>query len=88
MKIKLPVVSLEARKALTVGVNQRHPVVNLEELGATQRMINMLEDSGIFLLKDLLTQKPEQLLEIPNFGEKQLIHLFSCLAEYHTLQNE
>lgn len=84
--LALPIVSMKARKALSVGVAEEHTISLLEELGVTQRMLNLFEKHGISSLKDLLNNNTEKLLSLPNFGEKQLILLFKCLAKYHKLK--
>ena len=83
----LPVISPKARLALTVGVTKKHSICLLEELGATQRMLNLFEKHGISTLEELLNNRPDRLLALPNFGEKQLILLFDCLSKYHELPN-
>ena len=84
----LPEVPIQARRALAVGVENGHAISYLEELGVTQRMLNLFEKHGISTLEDLLKKEPDGLLEFPNFGEKQLTLLFECLARYHEMVDE
>jgi DNA-directed RNA polymerase alpha subunit len=83
--IDLPKISQEALLAIEIGVRQKHSISNLERLGIKQRLINLLESNGINDLNKLLHVKKEDLLKLPNFGEKQLQMLFEGLSNYHTL---
>lgn len=82
----LPSISNSALIAIKKGVDEKHSVSNLENLGASQRLINLLEYNGISDLEKLMLQKKEDLLSIPNFGEKQLFILFSALSKYSELE--
>ena len=82
---EVPKISKKAINAIRKGVGENHHVCVMEELGMTQRMMNLFEERGIISLGDLMYRTKEDLLNLPNFGEKQLILLFSCLAKYHTL---
>lgn len=84
-KISLPEISSESLAAIRKGVEENHSVSNLENLGASQRLINLLEHNGIRNLNQLMLKKKEELLSIPNFGEKQLFVLFNSLSKYHKL---
>lgn len=79
---KLPSPKGKALEALVNGVAQRHSISNLEQLGVSQRLINLLESQDINNLEDLLLKRKEDLLSIPNFGEKQLFVLFNALSKY------
>lgn len=83
---QLPQISKEALRALKIGVEKKHSISNLEELGVNQRLINLLESNGIQDLSVLMTHKKENLLSIPNFGKRQLFVLFSALAKYDELE--
>jgi len=87
MNINLPVLSKKARLAIQKGVEEEHHVCLMEDLGLTQRMLNNFDDHGIYTIGDLMSRTKEQMLELPNFGEKQIILLFKCLSKYHTLEN-
>ncbi len=82
----LPNISNKALIAIKKGVDEKHSISNLENLGASQRLINLLEHNGISDLEKLMLQKKEDLLSIPNFGEKQLFILFSALSKYNELE--
>lgn len=84
-KVDFPKISVDALKAISVGVEEKHSITNLEKLGVRQRLINLLESNGITDLGQLMYKKKEDLLRLPNFGEKQLFTLFECLSKYHTL---
>ena len=49
------------------------------EIGLSVRTTNCLEDHGIFTVHDLLQRKPDDLLSIPNFGEKTLDEVYKAL---------
>lgn len=83
--MKLPLISHEAAEAIAQAVKDRHPVSNLEELGIGQRMINLFQSNGIQDMNDLMHKKRQELMQIQNFGEKQLIALFDALSKYHNL---
>lgn len=82
---KLPKISNDALIAIRTGVEQKHSISNLEKLGIKQRLLNLLESSNITDLSKLMNFKKEDLLKLPNFGEKQLIMLFEGLSNYHNL---
>jgi len=84
----LPFISNEALRALALGAKENHPITNLEELGVTQRMLNLFEKHGIEKIGDLLQKRSDDLLAFPNFGKKQLTILFESLANYHTLPDQ
>lgn len=85
--VSLPKISNEALISIKKGVDEKHSISNLENLGASQRLINLLEYNGISDLGKLMLQKKEDLLSIPNFGEKQLFILFSALSRYGELES-
>ena len=49
------------------------------EIGLTVRTTNCLEERGIFTVRDLLRCRPEDLLDITNFGEKTLEEVYVAL---------
>lgn len=51
------------------------------EIGLAVRTTNCLEEKGIFTVHDLLNCSPEDLLSIPNFGEKTLDEVYRALEE-------
>jgi DNA-directed RNA polymerase alpha subunit len=75
--------SQEAERAISEAVRNKHPVSNLEQLGVGQRMINLLHDNRIYDMEDLLNKRKEDLLSLPNFGEKQLEKIMAALCNYH-----
>jgi DNA-directed RNA polymerase alpha subunit len=70
------------------GVEEKHSISNLENLGVKQRLINLLESHKISNLEQLMFHKKETLLSIPNFGKRQLFVLFEALSKYNELENE
>lgn len=82
----LPQIGKEALQAIHVGVEERHPICCMEQLGVGQRLINLLEGEGVTTLHDLMQKRREDLLSYKNFGEKQLHTLFTALAHYHKLE--
>lgn len=75
----------EAMKALNIAVDEGHSISCLEQLGLTQRLINLLETNGITEIKDLLYKTKKDLLKISNFGEKNLNLIFDALSKYHLI---
>ncbi len=53
--------------------------LSLAEIGVAVRTVNCLEEYGIFTVGDLLGNKPEELLTIPNLGEKTLETIYVAL---------
>lgn len=49
------------------------------EIGLSVRTTNCLEERGVFTVQDLLNTTREQLLSIPNFGEKTLEDVYLAL---------
>ncbi len=62
--------------------------LSLAEIGLIVRTVNILEDEGIFTVEDLLTATREELLKIPNLGEKTLETIYEALAKigFHPTQ--
>lgn len=85
--MKLPEIGQKARIALAEAAERRDPISTLEELGISQRMINLFNDNKIHNIKDLMNRKQEELLSLSNFGERQLHRLFSALSNYHLLED-
>ena len=54
---------------------------SLSEIDLVVRTVNCLEDHGIFTVEDLLNATPDQLLEIPNLGEKTLDTIYVALEK-------
>ncbi len=55
--------------------------LSLSEIDLVVRTVNCLEDHGIFTVADLLNSTPDQLLEIPNLGEKTLETIYQALEK-------
>lgn len=63
--------------------------VLLDEIGLKERARNCLKRSGIEILGDLIHKTRQDLLKIPNFGEKSLMEVVNKLAEFGlTLKGE
>ena len=54
---------------------------SLAEIGLIVRTVNLLEEEGIFNVRDLLDCTPERLLKISNLGEKTLGTIYEALAK-------
>jgi DNA-directed RNA polymerase subunit alpha len=54
---------------------------SLSEIGLIVRTVNVLEEEGIFTVRDLLNCTPERLLKIANLGEKTLDTIYEALAK-------
>jgi DNA-directed RNA polymerase alpha subunit len=85
--MKLAEISKEADEALRIAAIERHPVSNLEQIGISQRVINLLQSNGINDMLDLLSIKKESLLKFQNFGPRQLQMLFEAMSKYHLVEN-
>ncbi len=81
----LPNISEKSLDALRMGVSEGHHISHLSELGVSQKVINLLDSEGVFSLESLLKKTKDELLSIPNFGEKQLSVLFEALGNYENL---
>lgn len=56
---------------------------SLHELGLPVRIINALETgANVFTVKELLRLTPEQVLALPNFGQKTLNTIHEALAKF------
>ena len=55
--------------------------LSLSEIDLVVRTVNCLEDHGIFTVQDLLNSTPQELLEIPNLGEKTLETIYQALEK-------
>ena len=80
-------IPMEARIAISQGVTSGDAVAELEYLGLTVRTINILESSKLQItsLEQLVSHRPQDLLEIPNFGSHGLREVMASLARYHEL---
>lgn len=77
----------EALSAIALAVREEHSVFCLEQLGVPHRVINVLYDSGIRSMSDLMHRSRGELLEIQNFGQSNLRSLFGALCRYHTIED-
>jgi DNA-directed RNA polymerase alpha subunit len=87
-KIGVAQISAEARAALATAASERHSVSNLEQVGVSQRLINLLQSNGINLMGDLLSMKKENLMKIQNFGTKQLEAILHGLYNYDMVDDQ
>ena len=53
--------------------------MSIAEIGLVVRTSNVLEAHGIFTVGALLEREPEDLLSIPNFGDKTLEEIYQAL---------
>jgi DNA-directed RNA polymerase alpha subunit len=84
--MKLSEINKEALRAISIAVKEKHPVSILEQLGVNQRLINLLNSNGIQDMSDLLHKSKDDLLNLQNFGTKQLQILFQAISKYHTIE--
>jgi len=80
------------RIPLPAGGNQVQSVgsrlqMSTAEIGLSVRTTNCLEERGIFTVGDLLNCKPDDLLEISNFGEKTLEEVYASLESVGFLRS-
>lgn len=83
-KVKIP---KEAMIAISDAVKEKHSIFCLEQLGVSQRVINILYDNGIRSVADLVEKSPDQLLSISNFGKSHLKAVLGSLSKYHTIED-
>jgi DNA-directed RNA polymerase subunit alpha len=55
--------------------------LSLSEIDLCVRTVNCLEEEGIFTIQDLLNCTPEDLLNIPNLGERTLDTIYTALEK-------
>jgi hypothetical protein len=64
-------------------LQQRMLDESLHELGLPVRIINALETNArVFLVKELLSMRPAEVLALPNFGQKTLDTIYEALAKF------
>lgn len=85
--MKLAKISAEAAKALSTAAGEKHPISILEQLGVSQRLINLLQKNKINNIEDLLYKSKDELLGLQNFGTKQLEILFEAMSKYHLIED-
>lgn len=81
-------ISDEAMHALSVAVAERHSVSNLEQVGVSQRLINLLQSNGINSIGDLLYKERPDLMRLPHFGAKQMESILHGISMYHTVSDQ
>lgn len=59
----------------------------LEQLGVSQRAINLLYNQGIRKISDLVARDRTQLLAIQNFGQVNLKKVIEALGRYHEIED-
>lgn len=62
--------------------------MSMAEIGLSVRTTNCLDEQGISTVADLLRCKRQDLLNIPNFGEKTLEEVFAALEKLGFLRRE
>jgi len=80
-------VSAEAKRAITQGIERGDCVVEMEVLGLSQRTVNSLEKSEfeIVTLEQLVNHRLQDLMTIPNLGKVAIDSIYTCLSNYHKL---
>jgi len=74
----MPRIPLNQSELATQDMQQRLEM-STAEIGLAVRTTNCLEDRGIFTVDDLLRCTREDLLSIPNFGDKTLEEVYRAL---------
>ena len=80
-------ISEDTRTALLLAVAEKHSVSNLEQVGVSQRLINLLQASGINSMEDLLNKERSELMKIQHFGAKQMDAVLRAISMYHTVSD-
>lgn len=75
---RLDMLSPEDREAELL---RRKADLSLAEAGLVVRTVNTLEERNITTVADALEQEADDLLEIPNFGQKTLKELHDCIIK-------
>lgn len=80
-------ISAEAMEAICTAADEKHSVFCLEQLGVPQRVINLLYDSGIRNMCELMSKSPEQLMAVQNFGRAHMDSIMRALSRYHKIED-
>lgn len=80
-------ISDEACRAISNAIKEEHSVFCLEQLGVSQRAINLLYNQGIRKISDLVARDRTQLLAIQNFGQVNLKKVIEALGRYHEIED-
>jgi len=80
-------ISEETRISLSLAVAEKHSVSNLEQVGVSQRLINLLQANGINSMEDLLNKERSELMKIQHFGAKQMDAVLRAISMYHTVSD-
>lgn len=80
-------ISKKSMAAINEAVDEGHSIFCLEQLGVSQRVINLLYDNEIRSVADLVNNLPEQLMSIPNFGEANLRSVIQALSNYDKIED-
>lgn len=81
-------ISDDTKVALSEAIIEKHSVSNLEQVGVSQRLINLLQANGINSMEDLLNKEKSDLLKIQHFGAKQLEAVLRAISMYHTVTDQ
>lgn len=84
MKIKL---NPQALAAIQDGITRGDGLAEMEDIGLSQRTINILENHGILTLEDLMFTSLGDLASIPHIGVTAINQLLDCLNKYYILCN-
>ncbi len=79
-KTRIPLPAVE-RQRLALKLVAERMDMPIAETGLSVRTVNGLEEHGIFLVRDLLQQSREDLLNFPNFGEKTVADILDKLRD-------
>lgn len=78
----------KALEAIQAAIAADAPVADLEYLGLSVRIINMLEESefNIVRLEELMGVDPQELIAIENLGSVSVKKIFEALSKYDQLE--
>lgn len=84
----LPHISKEAKEAIAKGIQRGDSVADLELLGFSQRLANLLEVSRyrITTVEQLMKRKQHEFSDLFLFGPLAMVQLFESLARYGDLE--
>ncbi|NBT57387.1 hypothetical protein EBT16_01240 [bacterium] len=81
-------ISEETKVALSTAIAEKHSISNLEQVGVSQRLINLLQTNGINSMEDLLNKERSDLMKIQHFGVKQMEAVLRAISMYHTVDDQ
>jgi hypothetical protein len=87
MKTPMEGIPKSALAAIATAVDEEHSVFCLEQLGVPTRLLNLLHQSGIRSMGDLMKKSPGEILGLPSVGKGQFGSIMKALSKYHTIED-